>query len=295
MANERRRMSNFRSGSITDNPLTVGATTFNSAELAGFDVVASEEFRPIVLDPGGDDNGPEIAYVTAHTSSATSATIVRGREGTSAVEHPTGTLWVHAPLISDIETFVDVSERPSTGGLPYEGQQLFENEAPYLGYRRVGGAWVPREHLGAWTTYTPTWSTLGTAATLANGSLTGRYLKIGRTVQLLIVLSFGSSTNGGTGGYSFSLPATAASVVEQQLGAKAFTLGGLNWAGNSYIQASGSTVAPYLPRSAANCSLDQVRNSSTGAVTEGIPVVAGSYTFGNGSNLIIYGSYEAAA
>ncbi|HKZ19275.1 MAG TPA: hypothetical protein VJQ57_04125, partial [Acidimicrobiia bacterium] len=80
-------------GTTTDNPLTAGATTMNSAGLANLAAVSSAH-AIIVLDPLRADGAPEIVVVTAHTGSATSATITRGAYGTSAREHASGTLWV---------------------------------------------------------------------------------------------------------------------------------------------------------------------------------------------------------
>ena len=38
----------------------------------------------------------------------------------------------------------------------------------------------------AWTPYTPVWSATSTNPTIGNGSITGRYLKVGRTVHVAI-------------------------------------------------------------------------------------------------------------
>jgi hypothetical protein len=85
-------------GTTTDNPLTAGATTMNSAGLANLGVVAGSDEALITLDPNRVNGAPEIVRVTAHTGSATSGTIVRGLFGTAARSHPLGTEWVHAPV-----------------------------------------------------------------------------------------------------------------------------------------------------------------------------------------------------
>lgn len=84
-------------GTTTDNPLTAGATTMNSAGLANLAAVSSNTAL-ITLDPNRVNGAPEIVIVTAHTGSATSATITRAAFGTSAREHPSGTEWEHAPV-----------------------------------------------------------------------------------------------------------------------------------------------------------------------------------------------------
>lgn len=65
---------------------------------------------------------------------------------------------------------------------------------------------------GAWTAYTPTWTAATTAPVLGNGTLVGRYLKVGRTVQMTAQLTIGSSSTFGSGNLSLGLPAAAASI-----------------------------------------------------------------------------------
>lgn len=87
-------------GTVSDNPLTSGATTLNSAGLANLAVVSGGDEAIIVLDPNRIGGAPEIVVVTAHTGSATSATITRAQFGTSARGHAQGTEWEHAPVAS---------------------------------------------------------------------------------------------------------------------------------------------------------------------------------------------------
>ena len=96
-----RLRSNNVFGTTTDTPLTAGATTLNSAGLANLIAVTGSDTAVITLDPNRVNGAPEIVTVTAHTGSATSATITRAAEGTSAREHPAGTFWVHTPTTTD--------------------------------------------------------------------------------------------------------------------------------------------------------------------------------------------------
>lgn len=98
--------ANFLSGTTTDSPLTAGATTINSAAFANLPEVASPDTMWIVLDPGGDNGAPEIVQVTAHTASATSATVVRAQQDTTAREHTSGTTWRCAVTKSDLDGFL---------------------------------------------------------------------------------------------------------------------------------------------------------------------------------------------
>lgn len=61
-----------------------------------------------------------------------------------------------------------------------------------------------------WTAYTPSWTSLGTAPALGNGTAVGYYNPIGKTVDFRFTLTFGSTSTFGTGNYYFSLPILAA-------------------------------------------------------------------------------------
>jgi hypothetical protein len=60
-----------------------------------------------------------------------------------------------------------------------------------------------------WTTYTPIWTANTTNPDIGNGVLMGRYIKIGKLVIYTFYMSWGSTTDGGSGSWYFSLPAQA--------------------------------------------------------------------------------------
>jgi len=61
-----------------------------------------------------------------------------------------------------------------------------------------------------WVSYTPVWTSSGTAPSLGNGSLTGRSRAFGTSLIICEVrLVFGSTTTGGTGIWFFTLSHTA--------------------------------------------------------------------------------------
>jgi hypothetical protein len=67
-----------------------------------------------------------------------------------------------------------------------------------------GLAWT---YGGKSTAWQPVWGIVaGTAPTLGNGSLTGKYARVGDFVYFTINLVMGSTTTFGSGGYTFSLP-----------------------------------------------------------------------------------------
>jgi hypothetical protein len=61
----------------------------------------------------------------------------------------------------------------------------------------------------AWISYTPTWTASGTAPTLGNGTILGKYKQRGKVVIAIYYLKLGSTSTVGTGNYFFSLPVTA--------------------------------------------------------------------------------------
>ena len=66
---------------------------------------------------------------------------------------------------------------------------------------------------GAWTSYTPTFGSTGTAPAVGNGTLTGQYMKIGRSVLMSVVFTIGSTTTFGSGNLNFTLPATVSAAA----------------------------------------------------------------------------------
>jgi hypothetical protein len=126
MANEIRTRANFQSGTITDNPLTSGAVTVNSAGFASLPVIDTTNHCILVLDPNGAFGAPEIVRVTAHANGATSCTINRGVEGSSARQHQVNETWFLAPTRYDYATLATQANRP-VGDL-YVGQQTFDTD-----------------------------------------------------------------------------------------------------------------------------------------------------------------------
>lgn len=179
MANETRKTANFISGIVDNNPLSNSGTSLAATELASLPAVDATEHMVIVLDPLGAGNGPEIVYVTAHTAGSTGATIIRGREGTSGVSHTSVMTWVHAWTAADVMTRCTAATRPSGGGLPFEGQIIYETDTNRtLCYN--GSDWVIVSG-DAYTTYTPT---ITQGATLTKTINEAKYEQVGKTVRV---------------------------------------------------------------------------------------------------------------
>lgn len=62
-------------------------------------------------------------------------------------------------------------------------------------------------------TYTPAWTSTGTAPAINNGTLTGKYFRINKLVVAYINWTAGSTTTFGTGSYRLSLPITAVNTT----------------------------------------------------------------------------------
>lgn len=127
-----------------------------------------------------------------------------------------------------------------------------------------------------WASYTPTWAASGTQPVLNNGTMTGRYLQIGKLVFFDISLQPGSTTTFGTGNYTWSLPVIASSSFGA--GACPATIldsGTTNYLGIA-VRVSATTFSINLDNSA----------SVAGQTTP--------MTWANGDVLRVSGFYEAA-
>jgi hypothetical protein len=160
-----------------------------------------------------------------------------------------------------------------------------------------GTAWIGR---GVWVSFTPSWTGAGSNPSIGNGSLVARYAWLGgKSYALRYSISVGSTTNGGGGIWSIGLPpgiATPAAGGEQDLLVKAYLAGpAQNYAGTAIIGAGGTGFNVLLPGSSTTSALSNAQNANNaGATGTGVPLVAGAYSFANGSNLVVNGTIEAA-
>lgn len=135
---------------------------------------------------------------------------------------------------------------------------------------------------GAWTAYTPDWINSGAVQpAIGNGSIVGRYRKVGRTVQFRVVITCGTTTTYGTAGGQFSigLPAQAHGTGRQICHGDAGI--GSTYGMRGRIEASAYTAALWTPGTAAG--------GADRAVTTSQPAV-----WTTGSVLVLAGTYEAA-
>lgn len=85
----------------TTAALTASGTALAGAALARLPVVAAPDIAALTLHQASTGEY-EIVYVTSHTSGATTATIVRGQEGSVAKAWASGTTWLHGATALDL-------------------------------------------------------------------------------------------------------------------------------------------------------------------------------------------------
>jgi len=161
---------------------------------------------------------------------------------------------------------------PYTGQYYDDGTDLFRwNGSSYDTYYKVPGAW---------TSFTPTWTATTTNPSLGNGTLVGRYSKIGRQVTVHINLVPGSTTTFGSGNYNWALPFTAANNGCSYI-MQAHFLGTDRWMGQMVISPAASTTSAFFNLSTTNTRIDFMNPTRP-------------ETFANGSQLRITGTYESS-
>lgn len=91
---------------ISDSDTVVSSAAFSDLpEITG----GSGAILALTIDPEG---AAEIVHITAHDSAATSATVERGAEGSTAVAHSAADKWVHAPTVEDFRFVVNTDGDP---------------------------------------------------------------------------------------------------------------------------------------------------------------------------------------
>lgn len=131
-----RLRSNFKNGTLTAG-VNAAATTLSSAGFAALPEVAGGDTMPLVLDPAATAGAPEIVSITAHTAGATSVTVTRGAESTTARSHSAAVEWVHAATARDFQDFGGQVWFDDTGVGPtddYMAVYVNRVESPSPGY-----------------------------------------------------------------------------------------------------------------------------------------------------------------
>ena len=160
------------------------------------------------------------------------------------------------------------------------------------------GNWLAEGRLaaaadGAWTTYTPGW-TGTTNPSLGNGSLVGRYTRIGRTIIGGVVLTIGSTTTGGSGSWSWDLPFLGAPGITLVCVCEFLRSGANRFDGHGVVSPNATQIGLYMPVIASSAS-QVVRMGATASPLSpsSSPTYANSWS--SGDQLRMTFQYEAAS
>jgi hypothetical protein len=138
------------------------------------------------------------------------------------------------------------------------------------------------EGLLAWTSYTPVWSGNNVAPTIGNGTATGFFCQIGKTVHYNLEINLGSTSTVGTSTrYTFSLPITA------KLNLKYISSG-------FYFDSSASQYYPVIARNSTTTLDAAFYTMGPSSVTGNVLASAKPVVPANGDIYTISGTYEAA-
>jgi hypothetical protein len=130
-----------------------------------------------------------------------------------------------------------------------------------------------------WDSYTPAWTSSGSAPAIGNGTLVGKYIQRGKWVAGFAKLTCGSTTTFGTGVYNLSLPVTSSAVVFDVLGAG----GAYDASANSFW----SGVAWHNSTTTIRCYV----TGAGGAFATGAAI---PFTFATTDQIMLQFTYEAA-
>lgn len=178
-----------------------------------------------------------------------------------------------------VMSFASAAARDAAVTSPEEGMFVYLQDVDrYTAY--ANGAWIENLFAGAWATYTVTWSSSGTQPAIGNGSQTGRYARIGKTILFSANVTMGTTSTYGTGSYSLSLPfAAAAFSVEQLANVRAYDASaGLAYLGQGLIGSGSSTAL-----------IQTTNGGSLLSATSAVP-----FTWATSDQMRAFGMYEAA-
>jgi hypothetical protein len=177
-------------------------------------------------------------------------------------------------LMQGVWVFADAAARTAAVTSPQEGNMSYLKDTNSTEYYS-GSAWVA---VGAsnpsWTTWTPTINNL----TQGNGTLTARYIQVGKVVNFFISFTFGS-TSSMTGAMNFSLPVSSSQNI--------FTIYGI-------ADDVGNVGYPLFAQVESNTAYVRAINTS-GTYASATNVSATiPFTWGNTDRFNFSGSYEVA-
>ena len=172
-----------------------------------------------------------------------------------------------------------------------DGDWLFETDTQRA-LQRQAGAWVIMDE--PIQTYTPVITASFSPLSLGNGTLTGYSRRTGPFCDVMMVFVCGSTTGGGAGGWTFSLPyPSAGPSFEQWLQTKIGSITTGTYMGLAILGTPATVCSPYFPLNATTSQLFAFQQTDgSGSVGTGVPRAAGVYPISTGANLLIWGRYR---
>ncbi len=140
MTFENRLPANYAFGSLT-SAAAISDTTLTSTDFATrlASGLSTTNYVPLTLQDPSTGNY-EICWVSAHTAAATTCTVVRGKEGSSARAWGSGTLWTIAPTLRDGVLWV--TTRANLPADPHVGLRCFIQDEQTIIERNLA-CWGP--------------------------------------------------------------------------------------------------------------------------------------------------------
>lgn len=133
----------------------------------------------------------------------------------------------------------------------------------------------------SWSNYSPIWTNAsGSAPAIGNGSITGHYQQIGKTIHFEITFTAGSTTSFQTGRFEFTLPVTARTGPRYRFNADLLSGGSAFYAAWAVAYSTTKVGLVCPPTTAGN---------SDRSVAATVP-----FTWATGDTITISGTYEAA-
>ncbi|MDX2759325.1 hypothetical protein PV367_10715 [Streptomyces europaeiscabiei] len=177
--------------------------------------------------------------------------------------------------------YATATDRDAAITTPVAGMVAWLSTPGTLSYH-TGSAWVA---MGAWNTYTPTWTAETTNPAIGNGSLTGKYAIVGKTCHFTMLMQFGSTTTYGSGDYFIGYPVKAGALggLPQHLGVASSPGGRGVISCQPLASSNATTYTLWGPTSATSSKIDQL----------GSPGLFGT-AWASGNFMRVGGSYEVA-
>lgn len=178
-----------------------------------------------------------------------------------------------------VKRYLSATDRSVRNPAPQEGEISYLRDINAYEFHD-GSGWGALVSTAAWQTYTPTWgSTTGTQPTVGNGTVSGRYQKVGKTVHLWVRILVGSTTTFGSAQWTLSLPVPSlASGIVQMLPGRSFDVSSPNaWLAVGHLTTGGTITL-----------------ETQGTVDTDVMSATQPFTWANGDFVVLQGTYEAA-